>query len=155
MQRLSFCLAVIAGLSLLAGCAVRPAQELAVDDMLPLSETGTEVAVPAYMVFFDFDSVEVTDEAAATLDQLLKDPARPRWTRIIVAGHADRSGSELRNKRLSAERAEAVRSYLVGAGVPESLIACIAFGERRGLVATPDGAVEPQNRRVEIYLHSN
>ncbi|MEO0501670.1 MAG: OmpA family protein, partial [Pseudomonadota bacterium] len=49
-------------------------------------------------------------------------------------------------------RADAVRAYMVGQGVPESVIATEAFGESRLLVETADGVREPQNRRVEINL---
>ena len=132
-------------------CATVPAQELAVADMLPVSEAVTPHA-PAYIVFFDLDSAEVTAEAAAILDQVISDPARPRWRRITLAGHADRLGSSRYNRGQSAERVEAVRRYLVAAGLPAALITSVAFGENRGLVGTPDGAIEPQNRRVEIYL---
>lgn len=151
MQRPRHHLALISLLSALAACATGPAQELAVADMLPVNEAGSP-ETPAYTLFFDLDSAVVTADAAAILDQVVNDPARPRWTRIILAGHADRSGSKRHNQRLSAARVEAVRGYLLAAGVSEALIASVAFGERRGLVGTPDGAVEPQNRRVEIYL---
>ena len=154
MQRPRLYLVLIPLLSALAACATGPAQELAVADMLPVNEAGAPEA-PAYTVFFDHDSALVTADAAATLDQIVNDPARPRWTRIILAGHADRSGSRRYNRGLSAERVEAVRRHLLAAGLPEALIATVAFGEQRGLVGTPDGAVEPQNRRVEIYLQEN
>jgi OmpA-OmpF porin, OOP family len=136
-----------------AACATGPAQELAVADMLPVNEAGVPAA-PAYTLFFDLDSAALTADAAATLDRLVADPARPRWTRLILAGHADRSGSERHNKTLSSDRAEAVRRHLLAAGVPANLIAAVAFGEQRGLVGTPDGTAEPQNRRVEIYISS-
>jgi OmpA-OmpF porin, OOP family len=151
VQRPRHRLALIPLLSALAACAAGPAQELAVADMLPVNEAGA-LEAPAYTVFFDLDSAVVTADAAAILDQIVNVPARPRWTRIILAGHADRSGSRRYNKKLSAERVDAVRRYLLAAGVPEALITSVAFGENRGLVGTPDGAVEPQNRRVEIYL---
>lgn len=151
MQRPRHPVAFISLLSALAACATGPAQELAVADMLPMNEAGSP-ETPAYTLFFDLDSAVVTADAAAILDQVVTDPARPRWTRIILAGHADRSGSRRRNLTLSIDRIEAVRRYLVAAGVPESLIVSLAFGEKQGLVGTPDGVVEPQNRRVEIYL---
>lgn len=155
VQRPPHHLALLPLLSALAACATGPAQELAVADMLPVNEAGSPMEAPAYTVFFDLDSAALTADAVATLDQVLKDSARPRWTRIILAGHADRAASERHNQRLSADRVEAVRRHLLAAGVPATLIASVAFGEKRGLVGTPDGAAEPQNRRVEIYLTGN
>jgi outer membrane protein OmpA-like peptidoglycan-associated protein len=51
---------------------------------------------------------------------------------------------------LSQRRADSVRSYLAGRGIPDGSIATEAFGESRPLVETADGVREPQNRRVEI-----
>jgi outer membrane protein OmpA-like peptidoglycan-associated protein len=68
----------------------------------------------------------------------------------MLAGHADKSGSAQYNVGLSQRRADAVRSYLEGRGVPGGAIASEAFGESRPLVETADGVREPQNRRVEI-----
>jgi outer membrane protein OmpA-like peptidoglycan-associated protein len=138
----------------LAACATVPVQELAVADMLPVNEAAGPSA-PAYTLFFDLDSAAITADAAAILDQLVKDPERPHWRRILVAGHTDRSGPEHRNRALSADRAAAVRRYLLEAGVPPATIASLALGEREGLVGTPDGIVEAQNRRVEIHPRDN
>ena len=71
-------------------------------------------------------------------------------TRIEVAGHADRSGTPQYNQRLSQRRADAVRAYLSGRGIPDGVIATEAFGESRPRVDTADGVREVQNRRVEV-----
>ena len=147
-------LALIAIFTPLAACVTVPAQELAVADMLPVNEAAVPSA-PAYTLFFDLDSAAITADAAAILDQLVKNPERSHWRRIVVAGHADRSGPEHRNRALSADRAAAVRRYLLDAGVSPATIASLALGEREGLVGTPDGTVEAQNRRVEIYPRDN
>src|SRR3546814_20641131 len=72
--------------------------------------------------------------------------------RSMLAGHADKSGSDQYNVGLSQRRAEAAKAYLAGKGVPETAIATAGFGESRPLVETADGVREPQNRRVEITL---
>ncbi len=69
-----------------------------------------------------------------------------------MAGHADRSGSDAYNLRLSQRRADAVAAELVRQGVNRNDIGIQAFGESRPLVPTADGVREPQNRRVEIVL---
>lgn len=148
-SRRPFVLGLLLGL---AACTTGPARELAVTDMLPKTDHGSLPAAPAYIVFFDLESAALTPDATAVLDGMATDPTRPKWTAIVLAGHADRSGSERSNTSLSADRVEAVRQYLLRAGLPSDLIASRAHGERQALVGTPDGAVEPQNRRVEIYL---
>ena len=141
-------------LLLVAACATGPQQDLRLADMLPTGDQRP--SAPAdHTLFFDLDSAALTAESIATLDRLVRDPARSSWTRFDVAGHADRSGPERHNRTLSAERADAVRRYLVGAGIPDAIITIAAYGEKQVLVGTADGIVEPQNRRVEIYLRSN
>jgi len=68
----------------------------------------------------------------------------------MIAGHTDRSGSDQYNMGLSQRRADAVRAYLAGHGIPDGVMTTQAFGESRPLVETADGVREPQNRRVEI-----
>ncbi len=68
----------------------------------------------------------------------------------MLGGHADRSGSADYNVGLSQRRADAVKAYLGGRGVPDGAMSTEAFGESRPLVETADGVREPQNRRVEI-----
>jgi len=72
--------------------------------------------------------------------------------RVVLAGHADRSGSDEYNIALSQRRANNVGRYLEGRGVAAGSISTEAFGESRPLVDTADGVREPQNRRVEITM---
>jgi OOP family OmpA-OmpF porin len=103
-----------------------------------------------FLVFFDWDQSLVTPEAAAILDRAAEQYAATGQTSVALAGHADKSGKDDYNVRLSQRRADAVKAYMVGKGVPDSVIATEAFGESRPLVETADGVREPQNRRVEI-----
>lgn len=105
-----------------------------------------------FLVFFDWDRSNITAEAAAILDRAAEQYAATGQTRVALAGHADKSGSDDYNAALSQRRAEAARAYLVGKGVPESVMATEGFGESRPLVDTADGVREPQNRRVEITM---
>ena len=69
---------------------------------------------------------------------------------VMVAGHADRSGSAKYNQGLSERRAVSVQGYLTERGVPEESISTQGFGEEQNRVPTADGVRELQNRRVEI-----
>lgn len=70
--------------------------------------------------------------------------------RVVLAGHTDTMGSAKYNMGLSQRRADSVKAYLVGKGIPEDAMATEAFGKTHLLVQTADGVREPQNRRVEI-----
>jgi len=108
-------------------------------------------AVPGpFIIFFDFDKSNITPEAASILDNAAQAYATTGQAQVMLAGHADKSGSDDYNVALSQRRAEAAKAYLAGKGVPEASISTEAFGESRPLVETADGVREPQNRRVEI-----
>jgi outer membrane protein OmpA-like peptidoglycan-associated protein len=101
-------------------------------------------------VFFDWDRSDITPQAAAILDNAAAAYQQTGQAQVMLAGHADRSGSAQYNVGLSQRRADSVRQYLAGRGVPDTAVATEAFGEGRPLVETADGVREPQNRRVEI-----
>jgi OmpA-OmpF porin, OOP family len=103
-----------------------------------------------YIVFFDWDKSDVTPEAASILDNAISNYADCQNTKVVLAGHADRSGSASYNVGLSQRRADSVKAYMTGRGIPDGVISTEAFGESRPRVQTADGVRELQNRRVEI-----
>jgi outer membrane protein OmpA-like peptidoglycan-associated protein len=103
-----------------------------------------------FMVFFDWDKDNITPQASAILDNAASAYQTCGQAQVMIAGHADRSGSDQYNVGLSQRRADNVRGYLAGRGIPEGVMTTQAFGESRPLVETADGVREPQNRRVEI-----
>jgi outer membrane protein OmpA-like peptidoglycan-associated protein len=125
----------------------------------PVAPPAPAPAAPAarvtprnYLVFFDWDKADLTPEALRTIAQAAQDAKQGNVARIRATGHADRSGPEAYNMRLSMRRAVAVKGELVRLGVAEKDIAVIAKGETEPLVPTPDGVRETQNRRVEIVF---
>jgi len=117
---------------------------------IPADQTCPPRPVGPFIVFFDWDKDEITPQAAAILDNAASAYQSTGQASVVLAGHADRSGSDAYNVGLSQRRANNVRSYLAGRGVPDGSMTTEAFGESRPLVDTADGVREPQNRRVEI-----
>lgn len=109
-------------------------------------------AETTWLVFFDWDKSDLKADAKSTLDKAAASLRSSNVTRIVLTGHADRSGPSDYNMALSLRRAEAVKKYLSGLGIPASAIALVAKGESDPLVPTADGVREPQNRRVEIVF---
>jgi outer membrane protein OmpA-like peptidoglycan-associated protein len=103
-----------------------------------------------YIVFFDWDKSDITPEASTILNSAVTAYGDCGTAAIMLAGHADRSGSAKYNVGLSERRNASVRAYLTGRGIPDSRITSQAFGESMPRVPTADGVREPQNRRVEI-----
>ncbi|WP_084582373.1 OmpA family protein [Sphingomonas azotifigens] len=103
-----------------------------------------------YIVFFDWNKSDITPEAASILDNAISNYADCSNTKVVIAGYTDRSGSASYNVGLSQRRADTVRSYFTGKGIPDGVITAQGFGESNPRVPTADGVRELQNRRVEI-----
>jgi outer membrane protein OmpA-like peptidoglycan-associated protein len=110
------------------------------------------VAPPSFMVFFDWDRSNLSQQALVTIKQAADAFKAKGSARITATGHTDTSGPEAYNMALSLRRANAVKDALVREGVPPQAITVIGKGETQLLVPTGDGVREPQNRRVEIVI---
>ena len=82
--------------------------------------------------------------------------AAPDVGNIVITGHADRIGSANYNQKLSEQRANAVKTYLVGKGVAASRLTAVGKGEANPVVVCKERkmaelikCLEP-NRRVEV-----
>jgi OOP family OmpA-OmpF porin len=116
----------------------------------PSSEPEPEST--ATILYFPFDSDRLGDSAKAALKQMVHDVLAAGNAVVSINGHADRAGAEPYNLSLSERRAKFVLKALKAAGVPEKRLKYLAFGESDPVVATEDGAREPKNRRVEIFI---
>ena len=118
----------------------------------PRAPDVLSLGAPSFMVFFDWDRSNLSQQALQTIGQAAASYKTKGSARITATGHADRSGPENYNMALSLRRANAVKDALVRNGVPATAISVIVKGETQPLVPTADGVREPQNRRVEIVL---
>jgi outer membrane protein OmpA-like peptidoglycan-associated protein len=114
--------------------------------------TAPAVAPPSFMVFFDWDRANLSDQALTTIRQAASAYKTNGNARITATGHTDTSGTEAYNMALSLRRANAVKDALVREGVPATNIAVLGRGEQGLLVQTGPNVREPQNRRVEIVI---
>ena len=108
--------------------------------------------VDGYLVLFEWGSDDISAQAQAVLDDAASRYQICPQAQLMLAGHADRSGSDQYNFGLSQRRAANVRAYLAGRGIPDRVMTTVALGESRPRVETADGDREPENRRVEIYF---
>ena len=103
-----------------------------------------------FIVFFEWDKSDITPEAAAILDGAVAQYQNCGSAKVMLAGHADKSGSPAYNVGLSQRRDDSVQAYLTAHSIPAGVITSEAFGESRPRVETADGVREVQNRRVEV-----
>jgi OOP family OmpA-OmpF porin len=82
---------------------------------------------------FDLNSADLKDAGKEQLDQLVRDLASVSYEAIAVTGHTDRLGPPDLNQRLSTQRADAVRDYLIGAGIAAASITARGLSNERPL----------------------
>lgn len=106
-----------------------------------------------YRVRFAFDKTSIIPGDEEVLQQAIHDARVHADLKVSIRAHADRSGSDDYNLRLSRRRAEAVLARLAAAGIDQSRLYIVeAVGESRPLIPTRDGVKEQENRVVEIDL---
>ena len=102
-------------------------------------------------VTFVEGSATLTQKAKTTLDvvanRLLRQPSE-----VVIEGHTSSTGTPEFNMRLSQQRAEAVRRYLISQGVPADTIKAEGFGLTQPIASneTPEG--RRANQRVELRM---
>jgi outer membrane protein OmpA-like peptidoglycan-associated protein len=72
--------------------------------------------------------------------------------KLEVEGHTDSVGTDLSNMKLSDNRSNAVRDYLVAQGINSASIAAHGFGETQPVSTNDTAAGRQQNRRVELIV---
>ena len=106
----------------------------------------------SFTLYFESGTDEFTDQSKQEVKRVLAEMARRQAPEITVIGHTDQVGPDPTKDALSLQRAERVKSMLVGMGIPSSRILTAGRGRREPLVRTADGVSEPRNRRVEISV---
>jgi outer membrane protein OmpA-like peptidoglycan-associated protein len=71
---------------------------------------------------------------------------------LEIEGHTDSVGGDAFNQRLSEQRADTVRGYLVEQGVPAEAVVAHGFGKDRPVASNATAAGRQQNRRVELVV---
>jgi len=73
-------------------------------------------------------------------------------TNVRISGHTDSTGSDKINQKLSEDRANSVRDYLVGQQISPNRIEAAGYGSHRPIASNDTEAGRQANRRVEMQL---
>ncbi|MBP2678993.1 MAG: OmpA/MotB domain protein [Deltaproteobacteria bacterium] len=105
-----------------------------------------------FILYFHHDSVNLTAESRAILQNVLVTIRDLAPVDVSVVGHTDTVGKKEYNYALSMKRAKAVASILLEKGIDPSVLDITSHGKDNPLVPTGDQVPEPRNRRVEITV---
>ena len=100
-------------------------------------------------VLFAFNRSDLLPQASAALAESLASIRQAyQYPLIRVEGHTDSIGSDVANDALSLRRAEAVRQWLIGNGIPPAAITVEGFGRRQPVAPNTfqNGADNPDGR---------
>lgn len=106
-------------------------------------------------VGFGFDSDQLTPQSSRVLDNLAADLKKFPRLSIELQGHTDSVGADAYNQKLSQQRADAVREYLLTQGVNASQISARGYGESRPVANNATAEGRALNRRVVMQVLSN
>jgi peptidoglycan-associated lipoprotein len=104
------------------------------------------------IVYFDFDSANLSDHARSTLDQNAKLLREHADVRVVIDGNCDERGTAEYNQALGEKRAQAARDYLVAAGIATSRIDVISYGKEHPADAGHDESAWAKNRRAGFTI---
>ncbi|MBK1672824.1 hypothetical protein CKO35_05810 [Ectothiorhodospira shaposhnikovii] len=120
----------------------------------PAPEPVYETITLGSEVLFAIGSHQLNPAAATELNRVADRirQAGSRLERVVISGHTDNTGSRALNERLSKDRAESVKRFMVERGIPARLMEAAGYAYDRPVAynTTPEGRAA--NRRVEIRI---
>ena len=117
--------------------------------MSPIAKGST---VTVNNLFFELNKATLTAESEPELKRMVQVMLDNVALRIEISGHTDNTGTDVINDALSQARADAVKIYLLNAGIPAGRIQSKGYGSKRPKVSNDTEEGRAQNRRVEFSI---
>ncbi len=99
-------------------------------------------------VYFSFNSSEITPEMKFIIDKHLNFLKKHSDIKVILEGHTDERGSNTYNIVLGEKRAQSIKDVILAAGVPDTQVEIISYGESRPKTAGGNETNWAQDRRA-------
>ncbi|MHA4894386.1 OmpA family protein [Pedobacter sp. PWIIR3] len=134
-----------------AGCPLKAPAPVVTEKVI-ITEADRKVVADAIKnLEFDLGKATIRSKSYSTLNRVAALLMEKNFS-LKLAGHTDNTGSDALNMRLSKDRAESVRSYLVSQGANASRIEATGYGEEQPIATNKTAAGRQKNRRVEFTL---
>ena len=101
---------------------------------------------------FDTGKFVLKPAGKKAIDDEIAKMSKVNVNSIVVTGHADSVGKPAMNQKLSENRANSVKAYMVSKGIPASTITTIGKGETQPIASNKTAAGRQKNRRVDIEV---
>jgi outer membrane protein OmpA-like peptidoglycan-associated protein len=120
--------------------------------ILDTRDTQRGLVINMADVLFDTGKFDLRPVAREKLARLAGIVLAHPGLNLDIEGHTDSTGSDELNQKLSDQRAESVRKYLIEQGLPETTLIAVGFGKSMPVADNSTAAGRQQNRRVEIIV---
>ncbi len=122
------------------GCPKKPALVVVTEKEIKITQ----------QIHFAFGKATIRPISYKVLDAVVEVLQQKPKIKLEIQGHTDNKGSKFLNKRLSQQRADAVRKYLVSHGTAPSRLISVGYGMDKPLVPNTSARNRALNRRVQF-----
>ncbi|MDN3585755.1 OmpA family protein [Pedobacter aquatilis] len=135
-----------------SGCPIKVQREVIKETKVVVTEEDRKVVRDAISnLEFDLGKSTIRSKSYTTLNRVANLLVEKNFS-LKLAGHTDNTGGRELNLRLSKERAESVKAYLVSQGANASRIEATGYGPDQPISTNKTAAGRQENRRVEFTL---
>jgi len=120
--------------------------------VLETRDTPRGLVVTMADVLFDTGKYNLRPAARERLARLAGIVSAHSGLNLEVEGHTDSTGSDEVNQKLSEQRAETTRSFLIGQGLDDGMVTAKGFGKTMPIAENSSAEGRQKNRRVEIIV---
>ena len=103
-------------------------------------------------VYYEFDSVELANEAQETLRKNAEWMKANPKARVEVEGHCDDIGSAEYNLALGAKRAQVAKDFLINQGITTDRLVTISYGKEAPACFEHTEECRVKNRRARFVM---
>jgi len=119
---------------------------------LVMSPIAKGSSVTINNLFFELNKATLQPESEPELKRIVLVLKENINLAIEISGHTDNTGSDEINQKLSLDRADAVKTYLLGAGITTERIKTKGYGKTKPKASNDTDEGRSINRRVEIEI---
>lgn len=119
---------------------------------LTVQMENEEEAVYELDIHFETNKAVIHAQSYKLLDELVDLMKLRKKVKIELAGHTDDDGSAEHNLKLSKDRANAVKAYLVKKGITSGRVQTVGYGESQPVESNATASGKARNRRTEVRI---
>jgi outer membrane protein OmpA-like peptidoglycan-associated protein len=122
------------------------------NSVLQTTDSPRGLVVNMADVLFAFGKYDLKSDAQIKLAKLVGIVQAHPGLQLAIEGHTDNIGSDEANMKLSQQRADTVRSFLVQQGLAPDMVTAVGLGEGEPVADNSTNEGRQKNRRVEIIV---